>query len=140
MRATTLLARNAPHDLEEVHREVAWLRTQLPTEGASLDMVDATARWFQGDVATTYAALVAANAQLLANWKPVGGVAVHGLVVDARGAPIAGASVVVGDDLVGDSVGVAVPLYEEFRSTLMQRATTDAHGRFSFASAPRTAI
>ena len=142
--AAVRIARGRPSDLETVRRDVAHLRTQ-PSSAAGraevLDGTDATCRWFQGDVRSAHPALVTADTRLLAQWQPDGG-SVHGVVVDVHGAPVPDATVVVGTELVGDAVGVAVPLFDPGSSSppLMQRTITDSRGGFSFAHAPPGAV
>jgi hypothetical protein len=55
--------------------------------------------------------------------------AIRGVVVDEKGAPVAGARVAVGPELVGDSLSVAVP-FPGLAAT-MRVATTSATGEFT---------
>jgi hypothetical protein len=98
-----------------------------------IDAIEATVRWYGGDVEHSHHDLIVANARLAPAEDPSDG-PVAGVVVDAHGAPVAGARVAVGEGLLGDSAGIAVALYgyDAFPQPI-QRAITAADGRFAFA-------
>ena len=136
------ISRCEPGDLQSLAADVRTWRplaiAMRETEPArQLDVLDALARFQQGDVA-------AAHADLLQLWRtqpplgsPGGTVRITGEVVDRRGRPVAGASVAAAGLLIADSVGVGLPTfssYDGFQDDL-KIATTDAAGRFAIEGA-----
>jgi predicted Ser/Thr protein kinase len=98
----------------------------------SLDNAEGLARLFDGDLAT-------GHAEIVRNWKPsvhaeLPTQAIDGVVVDASGTPVAGATVVAGQSVWIDSLGV-LPFQ---LSWTMRMTTTDARGAFAFSDAPQT--
>jgi hypothetical protein len=94
-----------------------------------LDTAEGGARWADGDVAGGHAVLVR-------SWSPnrthfIQTQALDGVVVDAKGGPVAGVTVAVAVEVLVDSLGV-LPLD---RHTL-RMTTTDARGAFTIADAP----
>jgi len=103
-----------------------------------LERDDALARYALGDVA-------AAHAELVRLWKPsetsdVRGERtqrIEGDIVDRDGKPVVGATVVAGRRVVGDSIGVPLPMFRLHLGDGGLRVTkTDAAGHFVIADAP----
>jgi len=147
VRAGLLLARASGDDLDAARREVEAMKALWPPAMGStqaLDVVAATARWWQGDVALADPILVAENTRIVvasadvARSEPP----VRGVVVDEHGTPVAGAAVTVGaNGISGDATTTAVPLYASGDwPQWIQTVETDAEGRFAFAHAPRPAV
>ena len=87
-------------------------------------------RFWSGDVAGAHA-LFASAVRALPNEKPH---RVAGRVVDAAGAPVAGATVDVGASLEGDALAAAMP------DDHLRTAVSDADGRFAVPDAAEDAI
>ncbi len=136
-----LLARNRSGDLEQLRQlATTWRARVLAHDRAGwepwFDWIDATAQWLQGDVARATPRILAlqGDGAIAAQTKR----RVMGIVVDARGAPVAGARVALGDAMVGDSVAAAVSLFDLVHPPgAVRRATTDSSGRFVFENAPQ---
>ena len=104
-----------------------------------LERDDAIARYILGDVA-------AAHAELVRLWKPSENQAenqgerrqrIEGDVVDRDGKPVVGATVVAGRTIIGDAIGVPLPMFRLHLGDGGLRATkTDAAGHFVIADAP----
>ena len=131
------LQRALPADLRAVISDVATWRpiasaNQLPDLALLLEAKAATARFWLGDVAE-------AHAELWRLWRlrphrvRADVREIRGEVVDGNARPVAGASVAVGRNLVSDSIGIAVPLFED--DVAQQIVTTDAAGRFTISVA-----
>jgi hypothetical protein len=132
--------RGSPADLEAVLRDVAsWqphaLKINEPEIARRLGGIAAKAQLALGDVAAGHAAL-------LETWKAQpprvrpGTQAIHGVVVDAKGRPVAGALVSSSSMLFADSVAIGQPMlndYNGMRDEVLRIATTDAHGQFVIA-------
>jgi hypothetical protein len=133
-RLELLVNRKHPGDLERARRELAPWRAKSGEYRLRFELLDVTAAWWQGDIAGAHARALDLHRQAP---EALVGRPVSGVVVDAGGKPVAGATVVTGYFLVGDSVGVAVPLHDRLN---LQRqfdlVTTDDQGRFTFQHAP----
>ncbi len=136
-----LQSRATPADLAEVPRRIAtWRDVALKQLGPAHDIlrrieqVDAWWSFVRGDVAGSHARLAAARRE-----EPVDNPrAARGRVVDAEGKPVAGATVVSGKRLVGDSVSIAIA--EPESSASMRMTTTAADGTFAIPDVPEDGI
>jgi predicted Ser/Thr protein kinase len=145
-----VIARNAvritraePADLEAIAADV---RTWRPIAVASkkaelaqrLDIQAAKARFQLGDVA-------AAHADLIRLWQSqphprTAGESrkIAGEVVDARGRPVAGASVSAASILAADSAGIGLPMFVDYIEDDLRITTSDAAGHFVIEDAAQT--
>jgi tRNA A-37 threonylcarbamoyl transferase component Bud32 len=143
------LARGEPTDLAEVGRDVPVWRPLAVAAGQTelvrqLDALAARARFRLGDVD-------ASHAELLRLWRAqpptdplVGARRITGVVVDAQGRRVAGATVAASSTLQASSAGIAVPqlatefvtLDDRFQDPALRIVTTDAAGRFVIEDAP----
>ena len=94
----------------------------------TLERFDAGWAWANGDAAGAHARLEALRRQL----PNPDGRAVAGLVVDAAGQPVAGATVAVGKGFNGDGISIAFPLDGAGH---LRVTTTGPDGRFSIPDA-----
>jgi predicted Ser/Thr protein kinase len=141
-RATALVNRGRPGDLERVRNEAlaAGITARVTPDGEKMvslfDLADATAQWKQGDVEAAHPRLLA----LLETAPPPKPKErnLTGIVVDASGRPVAGATVASGHVLIGDSVGIAVPMIDPVNNITRQieLVKTDANGAFTLRYAP----
>jgi predicted Ser/Thr protein kinase len=141
-RATLLVNRGRPGDLARVRNEaLAGRITALVVPDAAkhvalFDLADATAQWKQGDVEAAHPRLLA----LLDTAPPPKQKErkLAGIVVDAKGRPVAGATVASGHVVIGDSVGIAVPMIDPVNNLTRQIeiVKTDANGAFTLQYAP----
>ncbi|MDB4958692.1 MAG: Serine/threonine kinase [Myxococcales bacterium] len=132
------LARGEVSDLEALRSSVARLRPLADAMHATklvhdCDRVDAFAQYMLGDVAGGHAALER-------TYRPDPDVApapthkVEGVVVDARGNPMAGATIVAAQVVFADSIGIPLHLGDRRIAT----ATSDAAGHFTIPDGPLT--
>jgi predicted Ser/Thr protein kinase len=136
-----LLERGLPADHELARKEAATWRPVAERLGAReladrLAWIDATAQWSQGDVAGANPRL----RELHAKYPGIipGGTRLTGTVVDARGAPVANATVAAGYAIFGDSSSIVAPLWTSFDAMrTFEVATTDANGKFEIERGPR---
>ncbi|MGE3765692.1 MAG: protein kinase [Kofleriaceae bacterium] len=136
-----LQTRATPADVAEIARRIAtWRDTASKQLGPAhdvlrrLEQVDAWWSFLLGDVAGAHARLAAARRE-----EPIENpIAVRGRVVDAAGKPVAGATVVSGRRLIGDSVSIAIAQPDD--SASMRTTTTAADGTFSIADVPEDGI
>jgi len=129
-------ARGTPEDLKLIEQNhVRWRKLAIERLGPthpSVRWLDAAAamRTFADDVAGAHARL----AQLSSSVPYDRPTRLSGRVVDERGRPVAGATVVAGRALAGDSVSVAVALPEMAGG--IRIATTNANGEFEIVDGP----
>ena len=130
-RNTLRIERALPADLEAVIADAQTWRpiataNHKPAFADQLAHQAALARFWLGDVPAAHAELMRLS-QMRPGVEPTGKTReIDGEVVDARGRPVAGATVAASSKLSADSIGIGVPLSdEELRVT-----TTDANGRF----------
>ena len=137
-KAEVLVERARPGDLALARKEIAtWRRIAAhlgETETVErLDWRDATAQWMQGDIAGAGPRLRELHAK--APMQLPGTKRIEGVVVDAKGAPVANAIVAAGYSISGDPASIATPLASTgnmLRS--FEIATADAAGKFAIAA------
>jgi predicted Ser/Thr protein kinase len=144
-----LRVKRATHDdLEAVLHDVAIWRPRAqklhqPEIARQLDGIAANAQLALGDVAAGHAAMLQAWKEQPAIARP-GTIAVHGVVVDDQGHPVAGALVASSSQLIADSIAIGLPRLLDFngmRDETLRVTTTDARGQFTIAdSTPSGAI
>jgi predicted Ser/Thr protein kinase len=136
----TLLERGGSADMALLRSEVARWRSlardqQDEATVERLEWLDATAQWMQGEMAAAQPRLH----ELHQKRPPVVPAAtrVAGIVVDARGKPVAGATVVAGYAMMGDRTSIATPLWSPGDLLrLFETTTSDAEGKFVLEHAP----
>jgi predicted Ser/Thr protein kinase len=127
--------RATPDDLAAIPGQIATWRARAVSElGANDEVVRAldtqAAVWAfsQGDVSSAHAQLARLQ-RLLPNDKPE---RLAGMVIDARGKPVSGATVTAGRALHGDSAGAAIGFIDR---DSIRTTTTGADGRFEIPDA-----
>jgi predicted Ser/Thr protein kinase len=139
------LERSQPDDLEAIASDVRTWRPRAVTSRQAdlvrkLDIQDATARFWLGEVPAVHAALIRLQ-QSGPHAKPSGGARkAVGEVVDLGGRPVAGARVAVASVLFADSVGIGLPAFviNDYLPDDLQFTTSDASGHFVIEDAPPT--
>ncbi|HEU0032202.1 MAG TPA: protein kinase [Kofleriaceae bacterium] len=133
--------RGTPDDAAHLRGDpLAWRARALAAVGAQhpiiakLDREIASRELFaaDGDVARSHERLM----RLREDVPYAASRMVRGDVVDERGAPVAGATVVAGPRMIGTSASVATPV----QNTNLRYATTDASGAFEIADGPEDGI
>ena len=130
------VSRSEPDDLRALAADIkTWRPIAVAMHEAEivrqLDVLDATARYQLGDVATAHADLIRLRASPRTG---SGGTRITGEVVDRRGHPVAGATVAVASLLIADSVAIGLPpaiTGSDDSQDDLQLATSDAAGRFA---------
>jgi predicted Ser/Thr protein kinase len=138
---SVLQARATPADLAEIARRIAnWREVATKQLGPTHDVlrrieqIDAWWAYARGDVAGSHARLEAARRE-----RPIDNArSARGRVVDAAGKPVAGASVIGGKGIVGDSISVA--LADPEGSSTIRKTTTAADGTFALADVAEDGI
>ncbi|MFN0252019.1 MAG: protein kinase domain-containing protein [Kofleriaceae bacterium] len=136
-----LQARATPADLAEVARRIAnWREVATKQLGPTHDVlrrieqVDAWWSFMRGDVAGAHSRLAAARRE-----EPIEDARrAHGRVVDVDGKPVAGATVVSGKGMVGDSISIAIA--DPDGSSSMRTTTTASDGTFTIADVPSDGV
>ena len=99
-----------------------------------IDVELAAWMFVHGDVEGGHARLEKLRQPLANDWAR----RVRGRVIDRRGRPVEGATVIAGPSLAGDAIGVALPLA---RTSGQQRvATTNKAGEFELSDAPQEGV
>jgi predicted Ser/Thr protein kinase len=137
-----LRSRQQPGDLKLARAELARWRPQAERVGdprllVNFDALDVFAQWASGDVAGANARYPEIYERIeRARRKPPEGDPVSGVVVDAAGKPIAGATVAAGAAIAADSVSIGY-----FGNVGDARVVkTDAAGRFQIDHVPKNAV
>jgi len=95
----------------------------------TLALIEAAWRWSSGEVAAAHQ-----HFDTFRHAVPIAGaIPISGVVVDERGAPVAGATVVAGKELMGDGYSIVMPFVQE--PGKLRWATTKADGTFAIADA-----
>ncbi len=142
MKVKALSTRRQPGDFEAARAELARWRPEAERLDASrvlvrLDTLDVDLQWSLGDVAGANARLPDLLKRIEASRvKPPEGEPLSGIVVNAKGRPVAGATVAAGNAVVADSISIG---YLENRGDT-RIGTTDAQGRFALDRVPRDAV
>ena len=136
-RVMDLLVRRRAADLQAARGDLAKWADDIEAHGLgpTAEWLDASAAWWQGDLAPAHARLIEFHRREPPRLAYAG--ALTGTVVDSAGRPAAGASVAVGALVVGDSIGVALPLYDSLglhRRFELTRA--DERGAFALHHVP----
>ncbi len=141
-RIHTLLLRHTSPDLATARAEIAIWRPRAEaahfTELAyNFAVADAHVTWFSGNVAAGSAEL----ARLLPLAPPPAEPpneprSIHGVVVDVKGKPVAGARVAAATVLIGDAVSISVGFDRGLNTSF---ATTDANGAYRIDHVPAIA-
>jgi predicted Ser/Thr protein kinase len=129
-------ARGRPDDLKTIdQKHVEWRKLAVAQLGEADPIVrkldaEAAAQLFAADVAAAHARLEQLRVPVPFD-RPI---RIAGRVIDPRGGAVAGATVVAGRALAGDSVGVVIALPSSAGG--IRTTTTNANGEFEITDAP----
>lgn len=112
--------------------------THQPRLVIILDIQSAAARFRLGDLATAHPDILRLWQEAVRAFGTTGSRRIEGDVVDARGRPVAGATVMTARALGADSIGIGVFLGDADDS--LRIATSDARGRFTIEGASQTGV
>ncbi|HSS00348.1 MAG TPA: serine/threonine-protein kinase [Kofleriaceae bacterium] len=113
-------------------------QTRQPRLRIILDIQSAAARFRLGDLANAHPDILRLWQEAVRTFGATGSRRIEGDVVDARGRPVAGATVMTARALGADSIGIGIFLGDADDS--LRIATTDERGRFTIDGAAQTGV